>query len=289
MKPYRSRLLAIAASLSIHVLVLLLYSPLTRIMPGSRDVDQPAAAAARPIMFDLVETPDDALRRRPENATHVSNKDALARNEVRPEDLPRGEAYSEGISDYSVFRGESGSDASQADEADRQLSGEDRPMEDPHDMVIRVPIDLGQVFSRNRASSMRSEQKSEGRSFTDDADLDHRSSAAEALGGITLNTYNWDFADYILAMKKKLRSNTHPPGAFSPLGLIDGRTVLTFRVMPDGKVTGLTVKGYEGDRTLMETSVDAVESSSPFPPLPDDFPEEYLELTWTFIYYVYRR
>ncbi len=90
-------------------------------------------------------------------------------------------------------------------------------------------------------------------------------------------------------MKKKLRSNTHPPGAFSPLGLIDGRTVLTFRVMPDGKVTGLTVKGYEGDRTLMETSVDAVESSSPFPPLPDDFPEEYLELTWTFIYYVYRR
>ncbi len=156
LKPYRSRLLAIAASLSIHVLVLLLYSPIARIMPGSREVDQPAARAVQPMVFDLVETPDDALRGRPENATHVSNKDALARNEVRPEDLPRGEAYSEGISDYSTFRGESGNDAMRASEADRQLSGEDRPMENPDDMVIRVPIDLGQVFSRNRASSMRS-------------------------------------------------------------------------------------------------------------------------------------
>jgi TonB family protein len=89
-------------------------------------------------------------------------------------------------------------------------------------------------------------------------------------------------------MKKKLRENTFPPIAFSRFGMISGETVLTFKVWPDGRATDIEVIGYEGHKTLMETSVDAVKDSSPFPPLPDDFPEEYLELRWTFIYFVYR-
>ena len=86
-------------------------------------------------------------------------------------------------------------------------------------------------------------------------------------------------------MKKKLKSNIYPPAIFTYMGGISGETTVTFRVWPDGKMTDLIVLGFNGHRTLMETSVTAVEKSSPFRPLPGDFPEEYLELTWTFFYY----
>jgi outer membrane biosynthesis protein TonB len=124
--------------------------------------------------------------------------------------------------------------------------------------------------------------------YLDDLDYNQRLAAAEALGGVALNTYAWDFAYYILDMKKKLRENTFPPVAFTRFGMISGETVLTFKVWPDGSATDIEVIGYEGHKTLMETSVDAVKDASPFAPLPDDFPEEYLELRWTFIYFVYR-
>ena len=282
---------ALVISVIVHLLILVLYKPLSLINFSPENVDS-ALVAVRPLVFELVETPEDAIRQRPDVASLLSDKDAIARNEKRPEDLPEGEAYSEGISEHRVFAGDmstsSGADASE----DSPDSRQDSDQAGMSDMVIRVPQDLGEIFSKNRSSagkSSRDHQSSHGRSFTDDLSYNQRQEAAKALGGVTLNTYNWDFASYILEMKRKLRSNTHPPGAFSPLGLIDGQTVLTFRVMLDGRVEDLSVVKYTGDRTLMETSVYAVEASSAFRPLPEDFPEEYLELTWTFIFYVYRR
>ena len=126
------------------------------------------------------------------------------------------------------------------------------------------------------------------RRFIDDLDYDQRVSDADAKGSISLNTYEWDYASYIFHMKRKLKSNIFPPAIFTYMGGISGETTLFFRVWPDGTMTGLTVIGYNGHKTLMETSVTAVEKSSPFLPLPDNFPEEYLELRWTFFYYTRR-
>jgi hypothetical protein len=297
----RSQLISFAISVAVHLLILVLYRPLALISLFPDKVDS-SAAASRPLVFELIETPDDAVRRRPDDADLVSDKDALARNEKRPEEIPGGEAYSEGSSEHKVFEGDisrsSGTDAyegsgsSQRTDWDEGDGQREMDLEDVSDMAIRVHQDLDEIFTRSRLSSPKSSsdrQSSHGGSFSDDVDYDQRKESAEALGGITMNTYDWNFASYILEMKRKLRSNTHPPGAFSPLGLIDGKTVLSFRVLPDGSVVNLIVIEYTGDRTLMETSVDAVEGSSPFRPLPHDFPKEYLELTWTFIFYVYRR
>ena len=294
-------MISFAISVIVHLLILVLYRPLALISFSPGKVDS-ALVAAQPLVLQLIETPDDAIRRRPDDAKLLSDKDAIARNEKRPEDMPEGEAYSEGLSEHKVFAGDmsasSGTDAyegptsSRRADLDERGEQQDADKANVSDMVIRVHQDLDEIFSRGRLSSPKSSrdrQSSQGRSFSDDVDYDQRKEAAGALGGITMNTYDWNFASYILEMKRKLRSNTHPPGAFSPLGLIDGKTVLSFRVMPDGRVVDLNVIEYTGDRTLMETSVDAVEDSSPFRSLPHDFPKEYLELTWTFIYYVYRR
>ncbi|MBN2184848.1 MAG: energy transducer TonB [Candidatus Krumholzibacteriota bacterium] len=301
MRGKRLQLISFAISVAVHLLLLILYRPLALISLSPDNVDPPIAAP-RPIVLQLIETPDDAIRQRPDEADQFSDKDAVARNEKRPEDIPEGEAYIEGSSGHKVFRGDispsspadlrDGPGQPQRADRDEGKEDDDTEMERPTDMVIRVHQDLDEIF---RKRSLSSPQKSSGRrssqgpSFSDDADFDQRKEAAGALGGITMNTYDWNFASYILEMKRKLRSNTHPPGAFSPLGLIEGKTVLTFRVMPDGRVADLNVIEYTGDRTLMETSVDAVEGSSPFRPLPSDFPMDYLELTWTFIFYVYRR
>jgi hypothetical protein len=294
---YRSQRIALTISVLLHMLLLVTYRPLAKIQlfPAALQTEQEAAKA--PLVFELVETPEDAIRERPDQASLISDKNSRARNEIRPEDLPAGEAYSEGQVPHRIFAG--APDATQAERALQEMqepaaSGrltEDEPNETTPDRAMK-PFDarreLRKQLSEEAEASGERSILSVRSSYLDDLDYNQRLAAAEALGGVALNTYEWDFAYYILEMKKKLRENTYPPIAFTRFGMISGETVLTFRVWPDGNATDIEVIGYEGHKTLMETSVDAVKSASPFSPLPDDFPEEYLELRWTFIYFVYR-
>lgn len=281
----------------LHLLILVIYRPLAKIQLFPAVVEAEQDAVAAPLVFELVETPEDAIRQKPEQATLISDKNVTARNETRPENLPVGEAYSEGQIHYRIFAGgPEPADAARAlQEMQEPAKSEDQSRDQPHEATSDLAIKL---FDARQALRKELYEESEAReeqsilsirsSYLDDLDYNHRLAAAEALGGVALNTYEWDFAYYILDMKKKLRESTFPPVAFTRFGMISGETVLTFRVWPDGNATDVTVIGYEGHKTLMETSVDAVNSASPFSPLPDDFPEEYLELRWTFIYFVYR-
>ena len=60
-----------------------------------------------------------------------------------------------------------------------------------------------------------------------------------------------------------------------------------FRITRDGQLIGQKILGYEGEKALIETSKRAVEVSAPFWPLPDDFPQDYLEVTARFYYIVH--
>lgn len=279
------------------MLLLVAYRPLAKIQLFPVAAEEEKSAVTPPLVFELVETPDDAIREKPEHATLISDKNALARNEIRPGDLPTGDAYSEGQIPYRIFAGgPEQADAARALQEMQEPAASGKQIQDQQEETTKnlaiKPFDARQELRKqlNEESEARNEKSilSIRSSYLDDLDYNQRLAAAEALGGVALNTYEWDFAYYILDMKKKLRENTFPPVAFSRFGMISGETVLTFRVWPDGKASDVTVIGYEGHKTLMETSVDAVKGASPFQPLPDDFPEEYLELRWTFIYYVYR-
>ena len=289
---YRSQKIALLLSVIIHLIILAVYRPLSKIdiFPDS----EPEAPLAAPIIFDLVETPDDAIRQVPEEANLVSDKNALARDEHQGE-IEDGEAYSEGEVPHRVFAGDPDAGGrQQAMARSEQDQQEDDAESEPWDPVLDW---AGSLFdsqerytkdTRDGESAMRQPvvgPPSPMRRFTDDLDYDQRRTGTERQGSITLNTYEWDYASYILHMKKKLKSNIYPPAIFTYMGGISGETTVTFRVWPDGKMTDLIVLGYNGHRSLMETSVTAVEKSSPFRPLPGDFPEDYLELTWTFFYY----
>jgi hypothetical protein len=280
----------------VHLIILIVYRPLSRIdlFP---DKSESEPVASTPLIFELVETPDDAIRQEPENAHLLSDKNALARDEHEG-DLELGEAYSDGEVPHRVFAGDpDAGGVQQAQAEDQRDQQQDDAESEPWNPILDW---AGSYFNSNRRrvqdvrdgeSSMRQLQvgpPSPQRRFIDDIDYEQRLTGADAKGSISLNTYEWDYASYIFHMKKKLKSNIFPPAIFTYMGGISGETTLIFRVWPDGTMTGLDVIDYVGHKTLMETSVTAVEKSSPFRPLPDNFPEEYLELRWTFFYYTRR-
>jgi outer membrane biosynthesis protein TonB len=108
------------------------------------------------------------------------------------------------------------------------------------------------------------------------------------LGDVSLNTYAWDFAPYILYMKRRIRKHVYPPPAFYKMGAISGTIVVNFKVYPDGSVSEPKLVSVKGHNALVSTSINSIKASNPFKPLPEDFPENYLELTWSFIYSILR-
>ncbi len=288
----RAQRIALIASVLLHLILLLVYRPLADIdlFPDKSEQE----AVSTPLIFELVETPDDAIQQEPENAHLVSDKNALARDEHEG-DLAEGESYSDGEVKHRVFAGDPDAGGQQTAQAqDQQNQEQDDAESEPWNPVLDW---AGSYFNSQRRrvqdtkdgqSSMLQPQvgpPSPQRRFTDDIDFEQRMTEADAKGSISLNTYEWEYASYILHMKKKLKSNIYPPAIFTYMGGISGETTVMFRVQSDGSMTDLAVLGYNGHRTLMETSVTAVEKSSPFRPLPDNFPEDYLELRWTFFYY----
>lgn len=295
---YRSQRVALAISVLIHLLILVVYRPLSKIniLPDQREAE--SAEAAAPLVFELVETPDDAIRQRPDATNLLSDKNALARDEYQGTDKETGDAYSEGRTSYRVFSGQS--ERIEVAQSLSEVLQEKRPQDELREQLRNQDLNVSTKDLDSRQQQNQKKEASENlrpqdgfgrplnsQQYIDDVNYDQREFSAKNLGGISLSTYAWDFASYILEMKRKLKASTYPPSAFTHLGMISGETVITFRVWPDGTATDIKVVDYNGDKSLMETSVDAVRISSPFRSLPRNFPEEYLELRWTFVYLVY--
>jgi outer membrane biosynthesis protein TonB len=115
-------------------------------------------------------------------------------------------------------------------------------------------------------------------------DFGEDGSASATIGNITLNTTEWDFAPYLLDLKRRIRQKWIPPVAFSVLGAIHGYTWVQFRIYPDGRLEQLSVLETEGHESLHRSSVNAINGAAPFRELPDHFPEEYLEIAFGFYY-----
>jgi outer membrane biosynthesis protein TonB len=122
----------------------------------------------------------------------------------------------------------------------------------------------------------------------DGASYRNTRASAERYGGIRFNTYNWDFAPYMLAMKRKVQSHLYPPYAFTHMGMISGTNIVHFVVMPDGSVRDLEIMTSDAHYSLDLASIRAIELSLPFLPLPMGFPEDYLEVTAHFSYVIDR-
>lgn len=104
------------------------------------------------------------------------------------------------------------------------------------------------------------------------------------VGAFALNTYEWEYAPYMTAWLRYLQQRWIAPPAYTQLGIIFGATYVKFKIFPDGHMEAMEILQHEGHESLQLSSTNAVDASFPFKPLPEDFPEEYLEITLKLIY-----
>lgn len=292
----KARRRVILLSVLLHILFFAVWDSAVRLDLARLAPAAPPPVKSPPLVFDLQQpemprevlaTPDDArTTQNPQKADFLSDKNALARNQEPAPQLPlKSDPYSRGdLASHDLplpppsRQSAAASQAAEkaADTADRESESADAGREENADRA--VPPD-------------KKPESAPARSFQFDLpSVPHRqldSRAAES-GGLSFNTYDWDFAPYMLALKERISRNIFPPLAFSQLGMIDGDTMLRFKIYPDGRLADLELLGYSGHHTLMETSRFAVTTSAPFPTLPADFPKSFLEVTARFTYSVKR-
>ena len=290
----KARRRIILLSLLLHVLFLVAWNSALRIDLGSLLPVAAAPAKAAPLVFDLeapevprevIATPDDARQAEaPRDAEFLSDKNARARDQEAAPSLPvTGAPYSRGdLASHEVPAPPPGpqqarpAEARPAPETDAERPADETP---------------GPAGSEPAAAPGTGPASAPRRPFRlEMPTVPHRQLEGRAgeEGGLSFNTYDWDFAPYMLALKRRIGGNIFPPLAYSMLGVIDGDTQLRFKIYPDGRLADLELLAYNGHRSLMETSRSAVTVSAPFPVLPADFPKPYLEVTAKFTYFVRR-
>ncbi|MEL6580676.1 MAG: energy transducer TonB, partial [Cyanobacteria bacterium J06621_12] len=92
----------------------------------------------------------------------------------------------------------------------------------------------------------------------------------------------FDLSQYLAALERRVKPNWNPNFRQD-----DRRTVLSFNIQPDGQITELRVSKSSGLADVDRESLEAVQKSAPFPPLPSDFPLESLEINFSFNINVY--
>ena len=287
---FRKHLIKISLAISIllHLLFLLIYGLVdsVQLFPSkiTELLNAPKIEEKR-LVFDLVETPENARSETPpENADLVSDKNAVAKDQYQNSDKPEGNPFSEGdldIKEYPIVPIEPTPSIETENQRENKLA-ENRSKE------LSPSNNEYQKFSRKELLKNPSASDYQQQRQLNKPLYDNKKFSAKDLGGFSFNTYEWNFAPYMLEMKRKVERNVFPPPAFTYMGLISGETLVRFKVMPNGNVKDLAVLKYTGHESLKETSVKAIINSSPFKPLPADFPENFLEVTASFTYYVKR-
>jgi hypothetical protein len=291
----------ILLSILLHILFLAFWEIfITLDISQAFSTSPPAPAKSAPLVFDLTQpaqhdlpheviaTPVNAkTTNQPKKADFLSDKNALARNqESAPAGTPLGNApYSRGdfaSHDLPPRPSSPEKEAAAARLKEQPAQPDKSPAETSREMLTEKTTELS--LSQNTKEAGKG--KTPFQLPLPGVQHDHRDSQVPDSGGLSFNTYDWDFAPYMLELKERISRNIFPPLAFSQLGMIDGDTLLRFKIYPNGEMRDLELLAYQGHRSLMETSTLAIKVSAPFRKLPSDFPEPYLEVTAKFSFII---
>jgi len=278
----------------IHFFFLLLFSQhggnlLVQLPNGHAETNE------KRIAFEIIETPEESRSQvPPDQAQLLSDKNSMTRNEA-DQGLPNsGLPYSEGEVNTKTFP----SIASVGSQGVRSQP-QDHEGKESTEAEETVNAHPSSTYSYNKSYNESYTEKKFNRNLllgrrgespmSDQRPAyNQREFSADQLGGFSFNTYAWDFAPYLIELKRRIERNIYPPPAFTQLGF-GGNNILRFRIFPGGQLEGPEVLGFKGEKALVETSRKSIQVSAPFNPLPDNFPEAYLEVTARFEYYIFGR
>ena len=281
------------ASVLWHILFLLMWEFSFKMNMFGVKISPADILRDQPIVLDIqqpelpnqvVETPEDARTDKPpERIDYLSDKNAKARNQEADPILKQGEAFSKGIIDSQELP------TPQGRIGQKQSQPLTKPSEPDNSKATEPIKENSPKFSFQEYLEKLLDPKNPGNNYlAPNVKHDNRKSKALDMGGFSFNTYDWDFAPYLLALKKRIQRNIFPPIAFTQFGMISGETIVRFKIFPSGQMRDLEVLGHAGHISLRQTSNSAIVTSAPFPRLPVNFPEPYLEITGKFMYLVTR-
>jgi hypothetical protein len=291
----KSKRQIILLSILLHILFLSFWESAIK-LDLSQDLPPPTPSKSAPLVLDLEEpelpreviaTPADARTTpKPQKADFLSDKNALARNQELPPDLRlSADPFSRGeFSSHDLPPRPANPEKQVA--ADLQEETPANPEKNQASASEELANDEAAEATRPNKPEAASKTKKPFQLQLPGVPHDNRASRVPESGGLSFNTYDWDFAPYMLELKNRISRNIFPPLAFSRLGMIDGDTLLRFKIYPNGELRDLELLQYIGHHSLMETSRLAVTASAPFPDLPADFPKPYLEVTAQFSYFI---
>ncbi len=273
----RVRVYSILGSFLLHILLLIVF---TRNFSSVFHTDHPLIVEKenqdKIIEFELVEVDPVTNDELPGAETNlISDKNTLARDEF-PDDqglLPR----SPGEYDNKDYQAR----------VDVPEQAEIEPVQEKKIKDILRDSELAGLLGSDKDLTVEE--------YFQEPDPDRRLSYENLLssvpdfGGVTFNTYDWEFAPYLLTMKRKIQDKINPPYAFTHMGIIGGENVVRFIVNKNGSIRSLEILTADGHSSLTTTSRNAIELSDPFLPLPEDFPENFLEVTARFAYIIRKK
>ncbi len=97
--------------------------------------------------------------------------------------------------------------------------------------------------------------------------------------GVSVESGNFPYVGYINILRNKVSENWSPaPYAYSGVK----KVLVYFNISKNGSVDKLAVKETSGVPYIDRSAIRAVKNSSPFPPLPSGFPDDYLGVYFMF-------
>jgi TonB family protein len=282
MKIKKIRRFAYLLSILFHLLLIILFQKAERLDLLFSKNPEPVEPVDNRLVFQLIETPEDSPIEEPAESTDlVSDKSTAARDQEADElsglDLP----FNEGETEFKEFQQPETVPIPEIVQIEEQFSDNEKESEETRETDLQE-----ELLSLNESGKEGSEETILQQQQDNSNKLNFKNLISDAAqqGAISFNTYNWDFAPYMLAMKKTIESNWNPPFAFTHMGAISGVNRFRFTVLPDGRVKNIQMLESNAHYSLDQSSSMAIEGSSPFMPLPQNFPEENLIVTVTFSY-----
>ncbi len=265
---------AYTAAILLHILFLILENPLSAVIAPQPE----QIPASPPLTFEFVDVPQNRDDAPPEETPLLAERDNISRDQ-QMDPLPESHLpYSDGISRAkNIATPAQGKSRRETQSADRSSETETTDNSLNFEDLLKKP---------EKARKERERAVLGGELPQSHVDMDNSKTRALERGGLQLSTYEWNFAPYMQYLKRRIDRHIYPPRLFE-LGMIDGTTVVKFRIWRDGRLEGPELIDYKGSESLLETSLEAVKRSAPFRALPPDFPEEYLEIVGTFEYLIF--
>ena len=266
--------IAVVLSILIHLLLLILIEYDVVTLRADNQI-LPVVEEEKRIVFEIVESnPDFAIDSPMEDAELASDKNTIASDIIPETTFEADRPITDGISDSKELP-----------------MPESRPNELMQKTLLapREKFDTSRLLERpedKREETQEKEEQKESEMIQAVLPDNQETSAINDLGGFSLSTYAWEFAPYMLELKRKIGRNIHPPYAFTDMGIINGSYVIQFVITRKGELQSLQVVDSQGSTELEKTSVNAINFSRPFEPLPDDFPDDLLIITGTFNYLI---